>query len=207
MTIKTNSINEHKIDRFPRKSFVSCTSFSCSGVETEATRQVVDQVWVLGMERVVKKRTPHGTTAVEALLTDSDDDIPPITSDDLGTRNHETIGVRVGNVRTPALGLSPERIATIIVELLDVFFVVVGLTGYLGFVAHDTMTRYEDAITGDDLAGLEEGDITYAQFLDVDDTLYTGSFNLDATLLLFVKDAQLTLLSPMVNGFDRRLWM
>ena len=53
---------QHKADTKMRSLFVRCTSFSCSGVETgsvgEAARRVVNQVLVLGMERVVKKTYP-----------------------------------------------------------------------------------------------------------------------------------------------------
>ena len=150
----------------------------------------------------------HHDTTVEALLTDGDDDVLAITFENLGTRDHETVGVSVGGVEsmdvsTLALGLFPEHDTVIVADLLDG----VGLSGRPGFVALDVVAGNEDAITRNDLTGFEEGDITDEEFLDVDNVLDARPDNLDATfLLLVVEDAELPLLLPIVERTNHHLW-
>jgi hypothetical protein len=110
--------------------------------------------------RIPKLRTHHDTT-VETLLTDSDDDILAVTFEDLGTGNHETIGMGVGgvesvNVGTLPFGLFPERNTLIVDDLLDG----VGLSSCAGFVAPDVVAGNEYTVARDDLPGLEKGDVT-----------------------------------------------
>jgi hypothetical protein len=110
--------------------------------------------------RTPKLRTHHDTT-VETLLTDSDNDILAVTFEDLGTRNHETIGAGVGdaesvNVGALPSGQFPERNAVIVGDLLDG----IGLSSGTGFVAPDVVAGNEYTIARDDLTGLEKGDVT-----------------------------------------------
>jgi len=159
------------------------------------------------MGKHVTEHTHHDTT-VETLLTDGNDDVLAITFEDLGTRNHKAVGVGVGGVEcmdvgTLALGLFPEHDAVVVADLLDG----VRLSGRPGFVALDVVAGNEDAVAQNDLARLEEGDITDEEFLYVDDALDTGPDDLDATLLLLVvEDTDLPLLLPIIKRTNHDLW-
>ena len=154
----------------------------------------------------MKARTHHDMT-VETLLTNSYDNVLAITFKDLGARNHETIRVRVGGIEsmtvdTLAFGLLPEGNALVVGNLFDS----IGLSSCAGFVTLDVVTRNEDAVAGDDLTGLKEGDVTDKQFLDVDDAFDTEANNLDTPLLLLViENAELSLLLPIIEGTNHDL--
>ena len=66
----------------------------------------------------------HHDVTVETLLADSDSYVLAVTFEDLGARDHETVGVRVGGVRcvnidTLALGLFSEGSALAVADLFD----------------------------------------------------------------------------------------
>jgi len=183
------------------------SNFSCNGVGSGSPWRAGK----LGVSsrpkgRVSRERTHHGTT-VETLLAHSDDDVLAITVEDLGAGNHEAVGVGVEgigcmDIGTLGLGLFPRYDTVIIANLLDG----VGLSGCPGFIALDIVAGNEDTVTGYDLTGFKEGDITDEQFLDVDDALDTGPDNLDATfLLLVVEDMELPSLLPVTKGVNRNL--
>ena len=131
-----------------------------------------------------------------------------MTVDNLGARNHETIGVSVGNGESVsggalALGLFPELEALVVVDLLNG----IGLSGGARFVTLDVVAGNDDTVTGDDLTRLEEGDITDEQLLDVDDALDTRADNFDTTFLVpVVEDAELPFLVPIAEGANHHLW-
>ena len=185
-------------------------SFSCSGVGSGSPRRAAG--WAVrpvsrNQGRIPKLRTHHDTT-VETLLTDSDDDIFAIAFEDLGTGNHETIGVGVGgvefvNVGTLPFGLFPERNTLIVGDLLDG----VGLSSCAGFVAPDVVAGNEYTVARDDLARLEKGDVTNEEVLDVDNAFISGADNLDTTfLLLVVENTELLFLLPIIEGTNHHLW-
>jgi len=153
------------------------------------------------------KHTRHDT-AIETLLTDSDDDILAMTFQNLRTRNHKTIGTGVRVVEPVdagvfALGLVPERDAFIIVDLLDG----VGLSRSAGLVALDVAPGNEDTVTGDYLVGLEECDITDEQFFDTNDAPSARADNFDKSILLpFVEDTELSFHFPIFEGANHHLW-
>jgi len=149
----------------------------------------------------------HHDTAVETLPTDSDDDILAVTAENLGTRNHETIGVSVGNVESVgagalAPGLFPKPKQFVVADLPND----IGLSGGSGFVTLDVVAGNEDTVTGDDIARLEEGDIADEQLLGVDDMLDTRADDFDTTLLLVIEGAELPFLMPIVEGVNNHLW-
>ena len=150
----------------------------------------------------------HHDTAVEAVRSDSDNDVFAVTIQDLGARNHETIGISISgvesvNVGTLASGPLTERDAIFVSGLFDG----VRLSSCIGFIAFDIVAGNENTITGDNLTRLEEDDVTDKQFLDVDDALGTGADHLDATsLLLAFEDQELPFLLPIIDGTDRDLW-
>ena len=109
---------------------------------------------------IFKEYTHHGTT-IETLLANSDNDILSITFKDLGARDQEAICMGIGGVEsmridTLALCLVPEANALVVVDLLDG----VRFSCCAGLVAPDIVARDEDTVAGDDLTGLEEGNIT-----------------------------------------------
>ena len=68
------------------------------------------------------------------------------------------------------------------------------------------MTGDEDTVAGEDLTGLEEGNIADEQFLDVDNALDPVMDDLDASFfLLVVKDTELLLLLPIIKGASHKL--
>ena len=99
-------------------------------------------------------------------------------------------------VDTHALGLLPEGDAIVIGDL----FYGVGLSGCARLVAFDVVTGDEDTVAGEDLTGLEEGDIADEQFLDVDNAFNAVTDDLDTSFfLLVVEDAELSLLLPIIE--------
>ena len=109
---------------------------------------------------MIFRECTHHDTTVETLLTDSDNDVLSITFEDLGARNQEAIrmgirGVESMRIDTLAPCLVPEGNALVVVDLFDGF----GLSCCTGLVAPDVVAGDEDAVAGDDLTGLEEGNI------------------------------------------------
>jgi len=161
----------------------------------------------LDQEKCDFKEHTHHDAAVETLLTDGDNHVLAITFENLGTRNHKTIGVRIGgvecmNVDTLALGLFSEGDALAVADLFDS----VGLPGRAGLVALDIVAGDEDTVTRDNLTGLEEGNVTDEKILDVDYAFDTAADNLDTSLLLLVvENAELFLLLPIVEGTNHHL--
>jgi len=82
-------------------------------------------VFSIGREKgkASREHTHHDTT-VETLLTGGNDNVHAITFENLGTGNHEVVGVGVRgvesmNVGTLMLELFPEHSAIIVADLLD----------------------------------------------------------------------------------------
>jgi len=135
-------------------------SFSCNGVESGSPRRAAKRSDVRKSGEDFREHTHHDT-AVETLLTDSDNDVLSITFKDLGARNQEAIRMGIGgvesmNVGTLASCLFPEGNALFVADLFDG----VGLSCCAGLVAPDVVVGDEDTVAGDDLTGLEEGNTT-----------------------------------------------
>ena len=149
----------------------------------------------------------HSDTVFETPPTDSNDDVLAMTVDNLGARNHETIGVNIGDVEpmsagTLALGLFPKPKEFVVADLPND----TGLSGGSGFVTLDVVAGNEDTVTGDDLTRFEKDNITDEQLLDVDDALDTMADNLDTMfLLLVIGDAELPPLVPIAEGANHYL--
>jgi len=106
------------------------------------------------------------------------------------------------NINTLALGLFSEGNALAVADLFDS----VGFSGRAGLVALDIVAGDEDTITRDNLAGLEDGNVTDEKFLDVDNAFNTAANNLGTWLLLLVvENAELFLLLPIVEGTNHHL--
>ena len=100
-------------------------------------------------------------------------------------------GVESVNASALPPGLFPERDALVITNLHDN----IELSGNIGLVAPDVMAGNQYAVARDDLTGLEKGDVTNEQVLDVDDAFVSGADNLDATFLPpVIEDAELLFL-------------
>ena len=103
----------------------------------------------------------HHDMSIGTLLADSDDDVLAVTFHDISTGNHEAICVGIGgtecmSIRTLTPGLLPECDVILITNLFDG----VGFASCSGFFTLNIVARNEDAVTGDDLTGFEEGDVT-----------------------------------------------
>ena len=106
------------------------------------------------------------------------------------------------NVGTILLGPFPENNTIIIADLFDG----VGLSSCPGFTTLDIVAGNEEAVTDDNLTGLEKGDITDKEILDVDDAFGAGPESLDATPhLILVEDVELPFTLPAVEGADNNL--
>ena len=151
------------------------------------------------------KECTHHDITVKILLTNNCDNALAITSKNLGARNHETICVCIGGIEsmtinTLAFGMLPEGNTLIVGNLLDG----IRLSSCTGFITLDIVTRDEDAVAGNDLTRLKEGNVTDKQFLDSDDTFNTEANNLD-TPLLVIENLELSLLLPIIEGTDHDL--
>ena len=187
-------------------------SFSCSGVGLGSPRRAAKRV-VLSSSRNptenYKEHTLHATT-IETVLTYSDDDVLAVPFKDFGAGNHETVGAGGGGIerisaRVLASGPFPMSNAIFVADLLDS----VELPSCVGLVGLDVVAGNEDAITRDDLARLEKGDITDKQFLNVNDAFDTRADHLDATFVLFIAEIpELPFLLPIVEGasYHLRKW-
>ena len=107
--------------------------------------------------------------------------------------------VAVGNL---VLGFLSESNTLIVVDLLYS----VRFSSRTRLVASDVVTGDEDAVAWDNLARLEEGNITDEQFLDVNDMFDAATDDLDPSfLLLVVEDTKLSLLLPIVERTNHHL--
>ena len=184
-------------------------SFSCNRVGSGSPWRAAKRAKIVSVQKLGEnvKVCAHHDTTVETLLTDSYDNILAITFEDLGARNHETIRVCVGGIKsmtidTLTFGLLPEGNALVVGNLFDG----IRLSSCARSIALDVVTGNEDTIAGDDLTGLEEGNVTNKQFLDVVDAFNTKANNIDTPLLpLVVENVELLLLLPIIEGTDHDL--
>jgi len=104
----------------------------------------------LDQEGWIFKEHTHHDAAIETLLTDGDNHVLAITIEDLGARDHGTIGVRIEgvecmNVDTLRLGLFSEGNALAVADLFDS----VGLSGRAERQSEQTPVQSESGYEGD----------------------------------------------------------